>query len=194
MHGELQHQSSGALDANAGIVPRVITRLFQRLDKDYTDFAVSVSYIELYNEEIRDLLGPDNALPLQIFDEASKRGTVVKGLKEIPCKDVKSAIDILRQGNEKRQIAATKMNDKSSRSHSIFTISVTSATGSKDMFQMGKLNLVDLAGSENIGRSGAQDMRATEAGLINRSLLTLGRCINALVEKASKPNTHVPYR
>lgn len=197
MHGQLDQQSSGALAADAGIVPRVITRLFQRLEKDYTDFAVAISYMELYNEELRDLLAPQaTSAPLKVFDEPSRKGTMVQGLLEIQAKDVKSAIDILRKGNERRQIAATKLNDHSSRSHSIFTISVTSVTGSKDMFQIGKLNLVDLAGSEDIGRSGAENMRAKEAGLINRSLLTLGRVINALVDRIEGKSTsiHIPYR
>lgn len=197
MHGQLDRQTSGALSADAGIVPRVVTRLFQRLEKDYTDFAVGISYMELYNEELRDLLAPQNAVsPLKVFEEPSKKGTVVQGLLEIQAKDVKSAINILRIGNERRQIAATKLNDHSSRSHSIFTISVTSVSGSKDMFQIGKLNLVDLAGSEDIGRSGAENMRAKEAGLINRSLLTLGRVINALVDRmeTKNANIHVPYR
>jgi len=197
MHGELERQTSGALDRNAGIAPRVITRLFQRLEKDYTDFAVSISYVELYNEELRDLLASqDGSVPLKVFDEPSKRGTVVQGLLELYVNDVQSAIDILRMGNERRQVAATKLNDRSSRSHTIFAISVTSAKGSKDMFQIGKLNLVDLAGSEDISRSGAESGRAKEAGLINRSLLAFGRVINALVDRVDgkKPSTHIPYR
>lgn len=197
MHGELERQSSGALDRNAGIVPRVITRLFQRLEKDYTDFGVSISYMELYNEELRDLLASqDGGTTLKVFDEPSKRGTVVQGLLEVHVKDVRSAIDILRVGNERRQVAATRLNDRSSRSHSIFTVSVTLASGSKDMFQIGKLNLVDLAGSEDISRSGAENGRAKEAGLINRSLLSFGRVINALVdrEESKSPNAHIPYR
>lgn len=197
MHGELERQSSGALDRNAGIAPRVITRLFQRLERDYTDFTVSISYLELYNEELRDLLAPlDGGVPLKVFDEPSKRGTVVQGLLELYVKDVQSAIDILRMGNERRQVAATKLNDRSSRSHAIFTVSVTSVKGSKDMFQIGKLNLVDLAGSEDIGRSGAENGRAKEAGLINRSLLAFGRVINALVDRVDgkTPSSHIPYR
>ena len=85
------------------------------------------------------------------------------------------------------------MNETSSRSHAIFSITVhikECTSDGEDLLKVGKLNLVDLAGSENIGRSGAENKRAKEAGMINQSLLTLGRVINALVEKSP----HIPYR
>ena len=100
---------------------------------------------------------------------------------------------MLKKGSDRRQIAATKFNDHSSRSHSVFAITVITKEKSNigdDLLKVGKLNLVDLAGSENIGRSGAENQRAREAGMINQSLLTLGRVINALVDKSA----HVPYR
>jgi kinesin family protein 11 len=93
----------------------------------------------------------------------------------------------------KRQSASTKMNESSSRSHAIFTITVhikECTPDGEELLKVGKLNLVDLAGSENIGRSGAENKRAKEAGMINQSLLTLGRVINALVERSP----HIPYR
>jgi kinesin family protein 11 len=99
----------------------------------------------------------------------------------------------LREGSVKRQVAATKCNDLSSRSHTVFTITVYSkhkTENGEDFLMLGKLNLVDLAGSENIQRSGAENKRAAEAGLINKSLLTLGRVINALVDRSA----HIPYR
>jgi kinesin family protein 11 len=199
MHGELEAQLPSGLSADAGIVPRVITRLFQRLERDYADYAVSISCMEIYNEELRDLLAsqPLNGVTprnLKIFEHPQSRGTLVQGLLEIPVKDVKTAIEVLRRGSAHRHVASTNFNKNSSRSHSLFTVSVTAASSSTDMFQIGKLNLVDLAGSEDIGRSGAENVQAKEAGLINKSLLTLGRVINALVEKSEKPNTHIPYR
>ena len=94
----------------------------------------------------------------------------------------------------KRKVAATKCNDLSFRSHTIFTVTTNIAqvdpTSGEQFVKIGKLNLVDLAGSENISRSGAENKRAQEAGLINKSLLTLGRVINALVDHSP----HIPYR
>jgi kinesin family protein 11 len=98
----------------------------------------------------------------------------------------------LAKGSLKRQTAATLMNAHSSRSHTIFSITVhiKENNDGEELMKIGKLNLVDLAGSENIGRSGAVERRAREARYINQSLLTLGRVITSLVERAS----HIPYR
>jgi len=213
MQGDLSPTPMGNPSAHAGIIPRVLFRLFHELEKAYTDFVVKVSFIELYNEELRDLLASDLASPttlmqpmamaakdargveggLKIFDDATKRGVFIQGLEEVAVKDSKTALALLTRGSERRQIAATKFNDHSSRSHSIFSITIhikETTTMGDDLLKVGKLNLVDLAGSENIGRSGAENKRAREAGMINQSLLTLGRVINALVDKAQ----HVPYR
>lgn len=192
------------------MIPRVLFRLFHELETSNADYSVKISYVELYNEELRDLLAPELAAPsgstqpmaqgvakevpvLKIFDDSSKKGVFIQGLEDCPVKDRADALALLTKGSQRRQIAATKFNDHSSRSHSIFTITVhvkeTSSIGD-DLLKVGKLNLVDLAGSENIGRSGAENKRAREAGMINQSLLTLGRVINALVDKSS----HVPYR
>lgn len=183
----------------AGIVPRVLNTLFAKIggdDEEKSEHSVKCSFIELYNEELRDLLSADDATKLKIYDEANKSGrasTMVQGMEETHIKSASNGIKLLRDGSYKRQVAATKCNDLSSRSHTVFTITVymkrTSDTG-EDYVSAGKLNLVDLAGSENIQRSGAENKRAAEAGLINKSLLTLGRVINALVEKSS----HIPYR
>ena len=98
----------------------------------------------------------------------------------------------MAKGSLKRQTVATLMNAHSSRSHTIFSITVhiKENNDGEELMKIGKLNLVDLAGSENIGRSGAVERRAREAGNINQSLLTLGRVITSLVERAS----HIPYR
>lgn len=183
----------------AGIIPRVLHSLFARLNEEDTErceHSVKCSFIELYNEELRDLLAVDDGVKLKIFDEANKNGrstTLVQGMEESHIKSASKGIQLLREGSHKRQVAATKCNDLSSRSHTVFTVTVymkrTTETG-EDYVSAGKLNLVDLAGSENIQRSGAENKRAAEAGLINKSLLTLGRVINALVDKSS----HIPYR
>ncbi|KAJ5413571.1 hypothetical protein N7465_005876 [Penicillium sp. CMV-2018d] len=183
----------GILSDDAGIIPRTLYALFHKLED--TESTVKCSFIELYNEELRDLLSYDDSTKLKIFENEKKGGhsTMVQGMEETYIDSASSGIRLLQTGSHKRQVAATKCNDLSSRSHTVFTITVltkrTTESG-EDYVSSGKLNLVDLAGSENIGRSGAENKRATEAGLINKSLLTLGRVINALVDKSS----HIPYR
>ncbi|KII88479.1 hypothetical protein PLICRDRAFT_161615 [Plicaturopsis crispa FD-325 SS-3] len=215
MQGDLTPTPMGNPSAQAGMIPRVLFRLFHQLEASGSDYSVKISFVELYNEELRDLLASDLAAPtsstqpmghhhtsrptatdsgaLKIFDDASKRGVFIQGLEEMPVKDATDALALLTKGSDRRQIASTKFNDHSSRSHSVFSVTVhikeTSNVGD-DLLKIGKLNLVDLAGSENIGRSGAENKRAREAGMINQSLLTLGRVINALVDRSS----HVPYR
>ncbi|RMD44303.1 hypothetical protein DV735_g919, partial [Chaetothyriales sp. CBS 134920] len=185
----------GLLSDEAGIIPRTLYSLFQRLDADGVECAVKCSFIELYNEELRDLLAADDGVKLKIFDDASRKShaaTLVQGMEESHINSAAAGIKLLQQGSHRRQVAATKCNDLSSRSHTVFTITAYTkkANESEDFICAGKLNLVDLAGSENIQRSGAENKRAAEAGLINKSLLTLGRVINALVDKSS----HIPYR
>lgn len=185
----------GILSDNAGIIPRVLYSLFRKLEE--TDSTVKCSFIELYNEELRDLLAVDDKTKLKIYENETKKGqsgsTHVQGAEETYIDSASAGIKLLQEGSYKRQVAATKCNDLSSRSHTVFTIAVRtkrSTESGEDYVSSGKLNLVDLAGSENIGRSGAENKRAAEAGLINKSLLTLGRVINALVDKSS----HIPYR
>ncbi|KAJ6009001.1 kinesin-domain-containing protein [Penicillium canescens] len=189
MFGEMAEEF-GLLSDNAGIIPRTLHTVFDRLKG--RDSTVKCSFIELYNEDIRDLLSDDEETKLQVF-ESERNGTsgslLVKGMQESFIGSPSAGIQLLEMGSRKRQVAATKCNDLSSRSHTIFTINVLTRT-SEGSVTSGKLNLVDLAGSENIQRSGAENKRAVEAGQINKSLLTLGRVINALVDKSS----HVPYR
>uniref|UniRef100_A0A8D9EXZ5 Kinesin-like protein KIF11 n=1 Tax=Cacopsylla melanoneura TaxID=428564 RepID=A0A8D9EXZ5_9HEMI len=183
-------------DPLSGIVPRAMNHLFDelRLLGD-AEFTVRVSFLEIYNEELIDLLSPtDDITKLRLFEDSARKGSVIiQGLEEKAVHNKDEVYKILEKGSQKRQTAATLMNAHSSRSHTIFTITIHIKDNSMDgeeLLRTGKLNLVDLAGSENIGRSGAQDKRAREAGNINQSLLTLGRCITALVEKTP----HIPYR
>ncbi|KAJ3337910.1 kinesin motor protein cin8 [Gonapodya sp. JEL0774] len=206
----------GSLDAlpnsQAGIIPRSLHRLFETLESQSSDFSVRVSMLELYNEELRDLLAPEalsgpgasvssstatgavfDSQKLRLYDEQKGRGIIIQGLEEVLAKNVWDVLAALRKGAERRQTAGTQLNDKSSRSHCVFSVTVhikEATADGEDLLKVGKLNLVDLAGSENIGRSGAENKRAREAGMINQSLLTLGRVINALVDKSP----HVPYR
>lgn len=192
----------GTFGTEAGIIPRTLHRLFHALDAEGSEYSVKVSFIELYNEELRDLLGFDDDKKVKLFEDTSKK-VIIQGMEETLINNAEEGVKRLRNGSFKRQVAATKCNDLSrffticcrlmiSRSHTVFTITVhlKETTEGEDMLRVGKLNLVDLAGSESIGRSGAADKRAREAGMINQSLLTLGRVINALVERSQ----HVPYR
>ncbi|KAM5236685.1 kinesin-like protein KIF11 [Ctenodactylus gundi] len=183
-------------DPLAGIIPRTLHQIFEKLTDNGTEFSVKVSLLEIYNEELFDLLNPSSEVSerLQMFDDPrNKRGVIIKGLEEITVHNKDEVYQILEKGAAKRTTAATLMNAYSSRSHSVFSVTIhmkeTKVDG-EELVKIGKLNLVDLAGSENIGRSGASDKRAREAGNINQSLLTLGRVITALVEKTP----HVPYR
>lgn len=209
MQGDLGTTAMNTPVADAGIIPRVLHRLFTLLDAvPNSEYSVKCSYIELYNEELRDLLASDFQQPtalgghstsgqpggLKIYDDANKKGVNIQGLEETGIRNAQEGLALLHKGSQRRQVAETKMNTESSRSHSIFNLTVhmkeSSGNGGEDLLKVGKLNLVDLAGSEAIGRSGAENKRAREAGMINQSLLTLGRVISALVEKSS----HIPYR
>ncbi|KAJ1552224.1 kinesin motor protein cin8, partial [Cladochytrium tenue] len=193
------HTMEGDLETyrgrNAGIIPRTLYSLFDQLEKEDSEYSVRVSFIEIYNEELRDLLSNEEGpQKLRIFEDINRKGSNdVHGMERVLVNGAADVISILQKGSQKRQTAATKMNEASSRSHCIFTVTVhikEATADGEDLLKVGKLNLVDLAGSENIGRSGAENKRAKEAGSINQSLLALGRVINALVEKAP----HIPYR
>ena len=195
MSGDM-NETFGMLSDAAGIIPRALHSLFNKLEIDDAEASVKCSFIELYNEELRDLISPDENAKLKIYDDNTKKGhssTIVQGMEESHIKSAIDGIKLLQDGSHKRQVAATKCNDLSSRSHTVFTVTAyikRTGDNGEDYISAGKLNLVDLAGSENIQRSGAENKRAAEAGLINKSLLTLGRVINALVDRGS----HIPYR
>ncbi|CAK7913484.1 kinesin-like protein Cin8p [[Candida] anglica] len=204
--------STPSLTEDAGIIPRVLTELFANLKRNVDDdFIVKCSFIELYNEELRDLLEDDSnngggstptSNKLRIFEskrrESSPKGDnqsiIIQNLQEIHVTDAKIGLEILRKGLCKRKTASTKLNDVSSRSHTIFTINLykklTNNGGNEDQFKLSKMNLVDLAGSENINKSGAMNQRAKEAGSINQSLLTLGRVINSLSDREDTNNNN----
>jgi kinesin family member 11 len=196
MEGGPRNSSDGSnLSAEAGVIPRSIRHIFDYIEaSNNSDSSVKVSFLELYNEELTDLLAPtddkDNKR-LRLLEDRS--GVVVQGLEEVIVKSATEIYQVLDRGTAKRRTAETLLNKRSSRSHSVFTITIhmrESIPDGDDVIKIGKLNLVDLAGSENISRSGAKDDRAREAGSINQSLLTLGRVITALVEHCG----HVPYR
>jgi kinesin family protein 11 len=151
------------------------------------------SRADVDNEELRDLLNTSVEKPKLRLQEDVNHTVVCKGLEEHSVNTVEVCMDLLRRGSRERQTAATFSNHNSSRSHSIFTFKLlvreTVAVG-EEVIKTGQLNLVDLAGSECIGISGSRGDMAVEAGNINKSLLTLGRVISALVDV----QPHIPYR
>lgn len=172
-----------------------MAHLFDELCLIPQQYTVRVSYLELYNEELIDLLC-DNVenKNIRLFEDHHQKGSVIiNGISTETVCNKNEVYNILQKGHDKRRTASTLLNSQSSRSHTVFIIMVhtceTTCDG-EELVKTGKLNLVDLAGSENISRSGAVDRRAREAGNINQSLLTLGRVIKALVEKSA----HIPYR
>ncbi|KAE9619448.1 putative plus-end-directed kinesin ATPase [Lupinus albus] len=202
MEGGMRNKG-GDLPAEAGVIPRAVRQIFNILEAQNADYSMKVTFVELYNEEVTDLLAPEDNSSSRPIEEKPKKpitlledgkGTVIlRGLEEESVYSVNEIYTLLERGASKRRTADTLLNKRSSRSHSVFTITVyvkETVIGDQELIKCGKLNLVDLAGSENILRSGAREGRAREAGEINKSLLTLGRVINALVEHS----THVPYR
>lgn len=179
---------------NAGIIPRAVKQVFDHLRSITDEHSVRVSHLELYNEQLSDLLGPEDVIndTLRMYEDPQK-GTFVQGLEDIVVRSEEEIFAVLDKSAVKRRTAETLMNKYSSRSHSVFSITIhikESTPEGADLLKVGKLNLVDLAGSENVGRSGAVKGRAREAGNINQSLLTLGRVITALVDR----HPHIPYR
>lgn len=151
------------------------------------------SYLEIYNEEVRDLLAENPKRRLDVREDAD-RGVFVPGLVSRVVKSIDEIDDIRHIGERNRSVGATKMNIVSSRSHSIFTITVeTSELGSdgEAHIRVGKLNMVDLAGSERQSKTGATGARFTEAKNINLSLTALGNVISSLVDSKTH---HIPYR
>ena len=174
-----------------GIIPRIVEQMFASILRSpgNIEYTVRVSYMEIYMEKIRDLLAPQND-NLPIHEEKS-RGVYVKGLLEIYVSSVQEVYEVMRRGGAARATAATNMNQESSRSHSIFVITITQKNVETGSAKSGQLFLVDLAGSEKVGKTGASGQTLEEAKKINKSLSALGMVINSLTDGKS---THIPYR
>ncbi|RLM86547.1 phragmoplast orienting kinesin-1-like [Panicum miliaceum] len=200
MMGELAKLGS-ELSKDAGLTPRIFEYLFARINEEEErrreeklKYICKCSFLEIYNEQITDLLEPSST-NLQIREDI-KKGVYVENLMECYVSSVKDVMLLLLQGVANRKMAATNMNRESSRSHSVFTCVIESCWESDSMthLRFGRLNLVDLAGSERQKSSGAEGERLKEAANINRSLSTLGLVIMTLVDVANGRNRHVPYR
>ncbi len=178
-----------------GIIPNSFAHIFGHIAKaeENHKFLVRVSYLEIYNEDIRDLLGKDQTVKLEV-KERPDIGVYVKDLSTFVVNNADDMDKLMTIGNKNRSVGGTAMNAHSSRSHAIFTITVECSEKGSDgqqHFRVGKLHLVDLAGSERQSKTQAKGKRLKEATKINQSLSTLGNVISALVDKKT---SHVPYR
>ncbi|XP_038172731.1 chromosome-associated kinesin KIF4A [Arvicola amphibius] len=185
---EQEHEST------IGVIPRVIQLLFKEINKksDF-EFTLKVSYLEIYNEEILDLLCPSREKTQINIREDPKEGIKIVGLTEKTVLVASDTVDCLEQGNNSRTVASTAMNSQSSRSHAIFTISIEQRKkNDKNSNFRSKLHLVDLAGSERQKKTKAEGDRLKEGININRGLLCLGNVISALGD--DKKGSFVPYR
>lgn len=179
-----------------GIIPNSFEHIFDKINLSSggdVQYLVSVSYLEIYNEVIRDLLSNDPKAKLDLKEHPDK-GVYVKDLSTIVVNGVEEMDNVMNMGNANRTVGFTNMNATSSRSHSIFSITVESSSPGPDgkpHIRAGKLHLVDLAGSERQEKTGATGIRLKEATKINLSLSALGNVISALVDGKSQ---HIPYR
>ncbi|KAK6098040.1 hypothetical protein MT418_002108 [Batrachochytrium dendrobatidis] len=180
-------------ESEPGIILLAVENIFRHISKNQdSEFLLRVSYLEIYNEVIRDLLEPGN-INLKIH-ETINRDIFVGNLSEHVVSSAVQIKEILAIGEGNRHIGETNMNDKSSRSHTIFKMVVESRfrKDNADAVKVSQLNLVDLAGSERVGHTGAEGIRLKEGGHINKSLLTLSTVIGKLSDGGDK--RHIPYR
>ncbi|XP_077566642.1 kinesin-like protein KIF3C [Stigmatopora nigra] len=180
-----------------GVIPNAFDHIFTHISRSQSDkqYLVRASYLEIYREEIRDLLDPNhaNARGLELR-ESPETGVYVPDLTSCVCKSIKEIEEVMNVGNQARAVACTEMNEYSSRSHALFLITVECGQPGPDgrkHIRVGRLNLVDLAGSERQAKTGVQGERLKEAAKINLSLSALGNVISSLADGRS---AHVPYR
>ncbi|XP_027736181.1 kinesin-like protein KIF27 isoform X6 [Empidonax traillii] len=195
------HIASVAVDEK-GIIPRAIQELFQHISENRNiNFYVKVSYIEVYKEELRDLLELETSVKELHIREDEKGNTVIVGAKEFQVECADEVISLLESGNAARHTGTTQMNEHSSRSHAIFTISICqkqyaesqkNTDAARDLIAS-KFHFVDLAGSERVAKTGNTGERFKESIQINSGLLALGNVISALGDPKRK-SVHIPYR
>lgn len=178
-----------------GIMPRAFEDIFKGVEGDSvkTQFLIRASYLEIYNEECRDLLSKNPKKKLDLHEKPDS-GVYVKDLSYFAVKEVSEIREVMNIGMKNRSVRETMMNAVSSRSHSLFTITVERSelgADGKPHIRVGKLNMVDLAGSERLSKTGASGEGQKEAAKINLSLSTLCHVISALTDPKS---TYIPYR
>lgn len=194
--------------SEAGVIPKICQDMFERIGELQQDknlrCTVEVSYLEIYNERVRDLLNPSTKGNLKVREHPST-GPYVEDLAKLVVSSFNEIEHLMDEGNKARTVAATNMNETSSRSHAVFTLTLTQKRLDVEtnlaMEKVAKISLVDLAGSERATSTGATGARLKEGAEINRSLSTLGRVIAALADlsdgkkkKTGKGASQVPYR
>ncbi|XP_047653050.1 kinesin-like protein KIF13A isoform X4 [Phacochoerus africanus] len=186
-----------------GLIPRLCCALFQRISLEQNEsqtFKVEVSYMEIYNEKVRDLLDPKGSRQSLKVREHKVLGPYVDGLSQLAVTSFEDIESLMSEGNKSRTVAATNMNEESSRSHAVFNIIITQTLYDLQSGNSGekvsKVSLVDLAGSERVSKTGAAGERLKEGSNINKSLTTLGLVISSLADQAAGKgkNKFVPYR
>ncbi|XP_042347042.1 kinesin-like protein KIF1B isoform X12 [Plectropomus leopardus] len=190
-------------EGQEGIIPMLCEDLFEKINedsnKDELSYSVEVSYMEIYCERVRDLLNPKNKGNLRVR-EHPLLGPYVEDLSKLAVTSYTDIADLMDAGNKARTVAATNMNETSSRSHAVFTIVFTQKKHDSETDlsteKVSKISLVDLAGSERADSTGAKGTRLKEGANINKSLTTLGKVISALAEvsKKKKKTDFIPYR
>uniref|UniRef100_A0A3Q1CXA6 Kinesin motor domain-containing protein n=1 Tax=Amphiprion ocellaris TaxID=80972 RepID=A0A3Q1CXA6_AMPOC len=186
-----------------GLIPRLCCSLFERVHREANEahsFKVEVSYMEIYNEKVRDLLDPKGSRQSLKVREHKVLGPYVDGLSQLAVTSFEDIEVLMSEGNKSRTVAATNMNEESSRSHAVFSIIVTQTLYDLQSGNSGekvsKMSLVDLAGSERVSKTGAAGERLKEGSNINKSLTTLGCVISALADQSAGKGKakFVPYR
>ncbi|XP_073172575.1 kinesin-like protein KIF1B isoform X6 [Lepidochelys kempii] len=189
-------------ESQAGIIPQLCEELFEQINDNSNEemsYSVEVSYMEIYCERVRDLLNPKNKGNLRVR-EHPLLGPYVEDLSKLAVTSYTDIADLMDAGNKARTVAATNMNETSSRSHAVFTIVFTQKRHDTETDlcteKVSKISLVDLAGSERADSTGAKGTRLKEGANINKSLTTLGKVISALAEvsKKKKKTDFIPYR
>ncbi|XP_072815304.1 kinesin-like protein KIF27 isoform X1 [Vicugna pacos] len=195
---------ASVVEGQKGIIPRAIQEIFQNISENPSiDFNVKVSYIEVYKEDLRDLLELETSVKDLHIREDEKGNTVIVGAKECQAESADEVLSLLEMGNAARHTGTTQMNEHSSRSHAIFTISVCQVKKNIEAAEDGswysrrhivsKFHFVDLAGSERVTKTGNTGERFKESIQINSGLLALGNVISALGDPRRK-SSHIPYR
>ncbi|KAJ1032462.1 hypothetical protein NDA16_000486 [Ustilago loliicola] len=214
------HTMSGS-DQEPGVIPRAVEQVFSAIKEEQSDreFLLRVSYLEIYNETLKDLLAPlppvggerpasptkggsshaagqSQSSTLRIIEDQKQNRVLITGLREEIVTDSSAVLELITRGQEERHVGATDWNERSSRSHCVFTLTIesrplhTTSSSGKEV-RISQLNLIDLAGSE---RAASQAERRKEGAFINKSLLTLGTVIGKLTEPSDSGDAHVPYR
>ncbi|GAB7357912.1 hypothetical protein MBLNU230_g0079t1 [Neophaeotheca triangularis] len=181
-----------------GLIPRTCQGLFERIEGEMNSsitYNVHVSYFEIYNEHVKDLLTPKTRDPSYLkIRESKSDGVYVQNLTDEPVKSYEDIARLMQRGDQNRTTASTKMNDTSSRSHAVFTLTLKQIqhdlSSDSTIERLARMRLVDLAGSERAGRTEATGQRLREGGNINQSLTTLGRVIAALADPRRQKIAH----